>query len=125
MKGIDASVAESGGEGFVLVGLSAFDRDALPGAGDEVGVHAGLLAEHQHIEADAVMAGDGLQEVDRNIGLTALELLVVFGGRYGNFGHLLFGEFEDFAQPAQPGCNRENGIVAHFLSFRWGGRPPP
>ena len=110
-EGVDLPVAESRRQRLVLVGLLPFDRHALSGAGDEIGVHLRLLAEHQHIEADPVMAGYGLQHVHRKIGRAALHLPVLSDRKVAARSHLLLGQFKRFAQPAQTGRNRLNRVT--------------
>lgn len=85
------------------------------GTGDEIGVHLGLLAEHQHIQADPVAAGYGLQHIDRNIGIAALHIPVLVDRQTATVRHFLLRKFEHLAQSAQTGCDRFNRITHHSI----------
>ena len=94
---IDLSAAETCSKRLVSIVISTVDLLSLASASDEVTAHAWLLTKEQNIEIDAIAFGDLAQTVDRRIGLTGLDLLVMLQGDTAEVGDLLSRNIQNFA----------------------------
>ena len=92
---------EAGGQALVFVVLVAVYALPLPLAREEVGAHARLLAEEQHVQVHVILLGYPGQAVDGRVCLAGLYLQVVFQGGVADSRHLLGGYVERVSQSAQ------------------------